>query len=159
MGAFAAPEPMSEAGSQYGHAARLRLVDDREQAHTGSREADRGVDGRPYLAVVPPRRRLVRNGRRTSPAVRRRRTLVVVTAILLIGLALPLGGTGGRSHVAGSALVGSQRAVEYTVQPGDSLWSIAVRVDPTGDPRPLVAHLASDTGSFTVEPGERIAVP
>jgi hypothetical protein len=45
------------------------------------------------------------------------------------------------------------------VQPGDTLWSIAVAADPSADPRPLVATLASQTGSYTVEPGERIAVP
>jgi Tfp pilus assembly protein FimV len=50
-------------------------------------------------------------------------------------------------------------AVSYTVQPGDSLWSIAERVSPTRDPRPLVAQMASQLGSETVVPGERITVP
>jgi LysM domain len=97
--------------------------------------------------------------RRTSVAVRRRRTLLAVTGLLLVGLALPLSGTGGHSHPTGSALAETGAAVSYTVQPGDSLWSIAERVSPTRDPRPLVAQMASQLGSDTVVPGERITVP
>ena len=80
-------------------------------------------------------------------------------ALLLVGLALPLGGTGGRSHPTGSVLAGTGGTMEYTVQPGDSLWSIAQRVDPTADPRPLVAELARRTGSEAVAPGQRISLP
>jgi LysM repeat protein len=49
--------------------------------------------------------------------------------------------------------------VDYTVRPGDTLWTIAQQVDPTSDPRPLVARLASQTGSEQVVPGERIVLP
>jgi LysM domain len=97
--------------------------------------------------------------RRVSPAVRRRRALLALMALLTVGLALPLSGTGGHSHPTGSAPAGNISAATYTVRPGDSLWSIAERVDPTADPRPLVARLAAETGSETVVPGERIALP
>ncbi len=97
--------------------------------------------------------------RRTSPEVRRRRTLVAVIGLALIALALPLSGTGGRSHATGSASVEIGAKTVYTVQQGDSLWSIAERVQPTADPRPLVAELAKETGSDSVVPGERIAIP
>jgi LysM repeat protein len=79
--------------------------------------------------------------------------------LLLVGLALPLGGTGGSSHATGSVLAGTGSPVDYTVQAGDSLWSIAQRVQPSADPRPLVARLASQTGSEKVVPGERIVLP
>jgi hypothetical protein len=49
--------------------------------------------------------------------------------------------------------------VTYTVRPGDTLWTIAERVDPSADPRPLVARLAAQTGSDNVVPGERIVLP
>jgi nucleoid-associated protein YgaU len=112
----------------------------------------------PRLLVVsdPPRRS---SRRRVSPAVRRRRALLAAAAVLVVGLALPLSGTGGRSHSAGLALAENGHPVVYTVQPGDTLWSIADRVDSTADPRPLVSRLAAQTGSYTVVPGEHITLP
>ena len=49
--------------------------------------------------------------------------------------------------------------VVYTVHPGDSLWSIAERLEPAADPRALVAKLTAQTGSDIVTPGERILLP
>ena len=109
--------------------------------------------------VEPSRRARPLRRHRASVAVRRRRTLLAVTGLLLIGLALPLSGTGGHSHAAGSALAENGKPFTYTVQPGDTLWSIAERVAPSGDPRPLVAQLAAQTGSDTVAPGETIVLP
>lgn len=97
--------------------------------------------------------------RRTSVPVRRRRTLVAVIGLLLVALALPLSGTGGRSHATGSAPVETSAGGVYTVKAGDTLWSIAQRLDPSADPRPMVAQLARTTGSDTVFPGERITLP
>ena len=111
------------------------------------------------LALVPEPVRIRRTRRRPSAPVRLRRTLLAVSGLLVVGLALPLGGAGGNSHTSGPSLAGITHPVEYTVQPGDTLWSIAVAVNPSADPRPLVATLASQTGSYTVEPGERITVP
>ena len=48
-----------------------------------------------------------------------------MTSLCILGLALPLGGTGGHSHATGSASVEIGAKTDYTVQPGDSLWSIA----------------------------------
>jgi nucleoid-associated protein YgaU len=106
-----------------------------------------------------PALRVVEGGGVGAPPVRRRRLLLALALALGVALALPLSGTGGRSHATGSAPAGKGHALEYTVRPGDTLWSIAERVDRSGDPRPLVAQLAARTGSDTVVPGERISVP
>ena len=77
------------------------------------------------------------------------------SGVLLVALALPLSGTGGRSHATGSAPVETSAGGVYTVKAGDTLWSIAQRLDPSADPRPMVAQLARTTGSDTVFPGEQ----
>jgi len=140
--------------------AALQLVDGGRLLRPGiDGDGPTAVGGTPVLALVPEPVRIRRTRRRPSAAVRLRRTLLAVSGLLVVGLALPLGGTGGHSHASSPALAGITHPVEYTVQPGDTLWSIAVAVDPSADPRPLVATLASQTGSYTVEPGERITVP
>jgi hypothetical protein len=145
----------------------LRLVEEGVAFPLGTGEfpltTDEGWDDfdrtqRPPLTVVPDRRRRGPR-RRTSAGVRRRRTLLAVMGLLLLALALPLSGTGGYSHPAGSALAETGRPVVYTVRPGDTLWSIAERVDPSADPRPLVAQLAARLGTDTVVPGERVVLP
>jgi hypothetical protein len=135
-----------------GRSGGLRLVEERTG---GPSEEDRpgSTDhGHPPALVAP-------FPRRVSPEVRRHRTLLAVMGVLLGVLALPLSGTGGHSHPTGSALAENAGPVTYVVQPGDSLWSIAERVDPSGDPRPLMARLAAQTGSDTVVPGERVVLP
>ncbi|HEX4246063.1 MAG TPA: LysM domain-containing protein, partial [Acidimicrobiales bacterium] len=87
-------------------------------------------DHRTRQPSVPTIRRYQR--RRASPAVRRRRALLAVVALLMVGLALPLGGSGGSSHPSGPALAETGHPVGYTVQPGDTVWSIAQRANPTG---------------------------
>ncbi len=136
----------------------LRLLGSRLAPRPGDRLEDEGSHGL-RLVVTPERRRRRAPGQRPSIPVRRRRTLLAVTGLLLVGLALPLSGTGGHSHATGSALAETGKPFVYTVQPGDTLWSIAARIEPSGDPRPLVARLAAQTGSEAVVPGERISVP
>jgi hypothetical protein len=99
---------------------------------------------------------------RPSAAVRRRRVLLgTVAAGLLAALALPWSGSGGSLATPGPALAGATVAHHspYVVRPGDTLWSIAVRLDPTGDPRPVVARLAAQVGTETPAPGERLVLP
>lgn len=105
-------------------------------------------------------------GPRQQPSARvrrRRRRLLLGTVVcgLAGGLALPLSATAGSPatvarRVPTPVVVG--RTV-YVVQPGDTLWSIAERLDGGGDPRPFAEALARETGSGRVVAGERIAIP
>ena len=101
-------------------------------------------------------------GRRSAATRRRRLVLGTVAAGLLAALALPWSGTGGRPLATpGPAQAGNALAPHavYVVRAGDTLWSIAERLDPTGDPRPVVAQLSAQLDSDTVVPGERVVLP
>ena len=153
-----APRPVRPAGRA--DAPDLRLIG-AEPAGRADEHAQPGP-GEPFdLRLVEAPRHGARSTHRRGPsaAVRRRRTLLATMGLLLVGLALPLSGTGGNSHATGSALAETGHPVTYTVRPGDTLWTIAERVDPSADPRPLVARLAAQTGSDNVVPGERIVLP
>lgn len=109
---------------------------------------------------------------RTRPdrLVYRRRRLLAV-GLLLLAVAAVLGlaqliqaGIGGGPLTTTGAAAGSSAAIPagtryYVVQPGDTLWSIADRVDPNGDERPLVDALVRETGGSSLYPGERVAIP
>jgi LysM repeat protein len=95
--------------------------------------------------------------------VRRRRLLLGATAAgILVALALPWGGAGGHTLATpGPVLAGATVAhhTVYVVQPGDTLWTIAERLDPDADPRSVVAELQAQIGTDTVQPGERLQLP
>jgi hypothetical protein len=119
---------------------------------------------RRHHSVRPTRAECLTESRRTHPsaAVRRRRVVLGTLAVgMLAALALPWSGTGGSLATPGPALAGETVAhhLPYVVRPGDTLWSIAVRLDPTGDPRPVVTRLAAQVGSDTVVPGEQLVIP
>ena len=105
--------------------------------------------------------------RRPAFAARRRpggQRLVpaLVSCAAAVALALPWGGAGGHPLATpGPVLAGAAvtPGAPYVVQPGDTLWSIAQRLDPTGDPRVVVAQLETQVGSDTLQPGERIRLP
>jgi len=89
---------------------------------------------------------------------RRRLTLTAAVTVLLAVLLGPVG------HVlqAGAAVrraepVGST----VLVRPGDSLWTIARRVEPGADPRAVVAAIseANDVAAAGLVPGQRLLVP
>jgi hypothetical protein len=109
---------------------------------------------RPVLVVLPP---VTRPGARTY---RRRRLAVlfaVVALVAVIGLLATQGGSATTDvRVApGAEPVVPERAV-YVVQPGDTVWSIARDLDPTGDPRALVDRIVALNGSAALQPGQRL---
>ena len=61
---------------------------------------------------------------------------------------------------AGSATPATRHAASgYVVQPGDTLWSIARRLQPEGDVRPLVDQLVDLNGGTDLAVGQRLPIP
>jgi hypothetical protein len=47
----------------------------------------------------------------------------------------------------------------WVVQPGDTLWAIARRVQPSGDIRPLVDAMSAEVHGHPLQVGERLVLP
>jgi LysM repeat protein len=96
-------------------------------------------------------------------AVYRRRRVAAALLFATVAAALVLAVGGLLASFGGGPLTASERpgapAAVYVVQPGDTFWEIARRLDPSGDPRPLVARLVAAHGSPVLVPGERLALP
>jgi hypothetical protein len=97
-----------------------------------------------------------------------RRRLLAGLAVLLLtaviwmavvgALSLLRGPTSNSPTSAATAAVPPAAAEEYIVQPGDTLWTIAERLDPQGDLRPVVDELADRAGGAMLQSGQRIDV-
>ena len=89
---------------------------------------------------------------------------VVALVVVLVG-ALALGNGAFASlapeapAAAPAVAAGASAAPTVLVQPGDTLWSIARRIQPTGDVRPLVDQLVAANGSAVLVPGATVIVP
>ena len=112
------------------------------------------------LVVVRTAPTLTRAPARLPTTVYRRRRAVALLVAVSVVAALVLAVGGLLASFGGPA---SERpevpASVYVVQPGDTFWDIARRLDPAGDPRPLVARLVAAHGSPVLVPGERLALP
>ncbi len=126
-----------------------------------------GPTSRPALTVVATGRAIPR---RPSPAALRRRRLVAGVAALLVGLGLLVVSAQAGDALGGDSLAAPERSPasaavvtgpghEVVVVPGDSLWSIAVRLAPGSDPRAVVDVFSRARHGVPLVPGERIAWP
>ena len=127
--------------------------------------------GRPLSPVVLQRVAVADAGtvrrpvRLPASTYRRRRAVaagLVVVAVLVLSAALGMLGGGplpAPDRPAPSRSVDAGNGPFYVVQPGDTFWSIARRLEPRGDPRPLVDRLVAAHGGATLHVGERIPLP
>jgi LysM domain len=91
--------------------------------------------------------------------VRRRRMTLTAAATVLLAVLL---GPVGHALQAGAAVRGAEPVGSTVlVRPGDSLWTIARRVEPGVDPRALVAAISevNDVAAAGLVPGQRLVVP
>lgn len=119
-----------------------------------------GLDG----TVVPLRPRAQRA---SSVRLTRRGRMVVggllTVAVLLAAVLLWLAATARAQAASAGSPPGAvyRNLTPVVVHPGESLWSIALRAQPSADPRIVVQQIIelnalSGTG---IEPGERLWVP
>jgi hypothetical protein len=98
--------------------------------------------------------------RRRIGAVLAAVTLVAVGYLAVTGLLTVVGAGATPTHRPSVAAGGPASAVSryYVVQPGDTLWSIARSLHPSGDIRPVVDRLEARAGGATLEAGQRLRV-
>ncbi len=100
---------------------------------------------------------------RVAPAayrLRRMMAMAIVVGLVLttwLGLEALVGALG----VSGSAASASTAAPPATivVAPGDTFWSIASRIQPQGDPRPLIDRLVAAHGGGVLQAGDHLSLP
>lgn len=115
------------------------------------------------LADERAARRRVRIAAHRRMVARRRRIAAVLGATaLVVGAWFGLGairgaGAATTAHLAGAKLVKGGQL--YVARPGDTLWSIALRLQPTGDPRPIVDALEAEIHGRPLTPGMHLVLP
>ena len=88
----------------------------------------------------------------------RRRMVVVVLAVALVLVMARAGAAlGGSTPAAPERHPAQSSAVSTVVQPGDSLWTVAERLAPDDDPRPVVDALSEARHGTVLTPGETIS--
>ena len=126
--------------------------------------------GRTYRPVARPGRIDAPAPARRRPSarvLRRRRQLAaaVIALVFAAGAVWALGGVTGSlgssplaAPGAGPSALTPVAAEVYVVQPGDTVWSIARSVQPTGEIRPLVDRLEHELHGQPLQVGDRLAL-
>lgn len=94
----------------------------------------------------------------THLTARGRILLVLVAAVLLLG-AFSLGRVASQAAPVDTAPPAA--LVQTTVQPGDTLWSLAQRIAPDNDPREVVRQIRSlnHLQGSTLQAGQQLLLP
>ncbi len=94
---------------------------------------------------------------------RRGRTLVLLALVAVLFAAFSLGRANTQAASAAAPVPPAAAPVfdQVTVQPGESLWSVARRVAPDHDPRELVAQIRriNDLASADLLVGQQLLLP
>ena len=111
-------------------------------------------------ATRPTSSRAASRATRGPARLTRRGRLVVLAALTLI-LFASLGLLGRVVAGATSDATGGPVTRTWVVQPGESLWDVAVAVDPNADPRETIARIVdlNDLPQSAVTVGQSIQVP
>ena len=100
----------------------------------------------------------------TRPAAvrltRRGRALLVLVLAAVLLAAFSLGRTASQAADV-AAEPGRPQLQQTTVQPGESLWSVAQRIAPDNDPRDVIAQIRrlNDLSSTQLRVGQQLLLP
>lgn len=120
-----------------------------------------------YRWPAPSGARLVAVRRPTPATYRRRRAafgaLVTVVVLVVAVLLATVGGGASATDTVGAGVPaasgsGDGASATHVVQPGDTVWSIARRLQPDGDVRGLVDRIVARNGGATVTAGQRLVL-
>lgn len=126
-----------------------------------------------------PQLRLVEGGERQASAEQARlgpatATIVMIGLVVLMLIVVlrvaqgtpPAASWEGLSEAAYGSSVGGAEIqpaaaadLVYVVESGDTLWAIALELQPEADPRPVVDALADRNGGPALQVGQRLVVP
>ena len=89
---------------------------------------------------------------------RRGRLALTLLAVGLLFLAISIGRTGSQAALVTESGPGYQQA---TVEPGDTLWSVAQRIAPDNDPREVIAQIRriNDLKGSSLQVGQQLLLP
>lgn len=89
---------------------------------------------------------------------RRGRLALTVLAAALLFVAISIGRTGSQAALVTETGAGYQQA---TVQPGDTLWSVAQRIAPDNDPREVIEQIRriNDLKGSSLQVGQQLLLP
>lgn len=114
--------------------------------------------GRPDLRVLPGGR----SAQAMAATYRRRRLvagLLLLTLLAVGWLAVDaVAGAAGRFAAPQSAPIDGPTVV-VEAGPGDTLWTLARQVQPSGDVRPAVEAMIAERGGSSVQVGDEVRVP
>lgn len=149
----------------------LRVLDGGRRPGEPIARSPRPVASRPVVTGLAGSRPGALSAARPTAAVYRRRRIVAVALVLVAVATVGLAAVGARAVLAGGVAPAAATAEQPTasagvapvasgpvhvVQPGDTLWSIAEGLEPSGDVRALVDELADRAGPGPLQAGERI---
>lgn len=119
----------------------------------------------PAAAAAPPAERPERPVRLPEAVYRRRRMVAAAVAVAALTLVLILGrpdrvppGEANPWPSTTDVSLSAELPGVYVVQPGDTLWDIALAIAPGHDPRALVHDLAEAAGGAALAPGQKIVI-
>lgn len=93
---------------------------------------------------------------------RRGRIVLGVLALLVLGALLSIAVMfASTAATAADETAGDAQFGYVIVQPGESLWGVATALDPSSDPRDLIAEIVrlNQLGGSDIQAGQPIAVP